>query len=119
MRSLIASPAGCELSLEINMTNKDPGAMPATDADLDVVLGIEPLLQAALALRVAINAAERERLNCDRAMTPDSLHRHWAASQACVRDAAAALHRQIDAFVATALAAASELQKHGSGRRTT
>ncbi len=99
------------------MTTKDTGAMPATDADLDVVLGVEPLLQAAVALRVATDAADRERLNCDRAMTPDSLHRHWAASQACVRDAAAALHRQIDAFVAAALAAANALQRHNASRR--
>lgn len=99
------------------MTNENAGATPATNADLNVVLAVEPLLEAAVALRVAIDAVERERLGCTRALPPDELYRHWAASQVGVRHAAEVLRQQIDTFVATALTAANALRQRNVAPR--
>jgi hypothetical protein len=99
------------------MNSKDTGPQPADDVDLDVVMAVEPLLQAAVALHVAVAAAERERHALPRMTTPDELHRHWGATQVAVRHASDTLRAQVDAFVAKSLAAANELRECKASRR--
>jgi hypothetical protein len=80
-------------------------------------MAVEPLLQAAVALHVAVVAAERERNACPRTTTGDELLRHWGATLMAVRHASGTLRAEVDAFVAKSMAAANELRGRKASRQ--